>query len=190
MAKYSRFSKAKYKSFKIAQKELISTASNLNREVFGTNRKKIDELIAENSRIDDIDKRIENVEQIKKLRDESIAANPEKYAQFKETNNKIKAYQKAIYKVLNRDTKKFFESYAKELFDLSINIIANYMPVTAIKFEELSAEEKLDFLQTYINYLAKYLKVVPNNLLFIESQDGSFGSYDPETDNIYLANKF
>lgn len=103
---------------------------------------------------------------------------------------KRKVYDDAIIKLLQTETKKYCEQYAKKMFDISLDIIERFLPDAAMNFDKLSIEEKLDFGQVFINHLAKRLEIVPNKLVFIEKMLEYKGAdYDFETCNINIKEK-
>ena len=100
---------------------------------------------------------------------------------------KREIYRNAIIKLLNQDTEKPFEQYAKKMFNLSISIIEKFLSLPALKFDKLSNDEKQDFGQTFINYIAKRFKINTNTLLFNDNMPTDKSAcYDFYTGNIEI----
>ena len=108
-------------------------------------------------------------------------------AQINELVDKRDAYRAAIIKLINEGSDKAFEEYAKKLFDISLYVIGKNLSGSAVKFDKLSAEEKLSFAQEFINHIAARFKVTPNKLVYKEDFPAGMGAeYDEKTDNINI----
>lgn len=111
-------------------------------------------------------------------------------AQINELVDKRDAYRAAIIELINEGSDKAFEEYAKKLFDMSIYVIGKNLSAQAIKFDKLSVDEKLEFLQAFINHIAARFKVAPNKLVYKDDiPDGVGAEYDDKTDNININKK-
>lgn len=96
-------------------------------------------------------------------------------------------YTDAIIKLLRKETKRYCEPYAKQMFDISVNIVVNHLFNEAIKFDMLSINDKLKFGQTFINHLAKRLEIAPNKLIFSDVLPANNGAeYKFDTHNINI----
>lgn len=113
-----------------------------------------------------------------------------KFPQIKTLVSKRKKYDDAIIKLLQSETKKYYEQYAKKMFDISFNIITTFLSDTATNFDKLSINEKLDFGQTFINRLAEQFEIQPNKLEFHDNMPDAKGAeYDFKTENITINKK-
>ena len=100
---------------------------------------------------------------------------------------KRKMYDDAIIKLLQTETGKYCEQYAKKMFDMSLDIIGTFLSEAAINFDKLSIKEKLHFGQIFINHIAKRLEIAPNKLEFKGDMPECKGAeYDFATGNINI----
>jgi len=172
MTNKSRFSKATYTILTNEKEKLVLKHKDIIKN------SKMLELLDKLYNTDDIDERKNIENQILKL---------QKSLNLHEIKNKIDAYTDAIHKVLNQDTRKYFHQYSKKMFNLSLDIIANNMPIAAIKFNKLSADEKYNFINNFLNILTQKLKVAPINLSYIDLENPIlYGQYELNTHNIYI----
>lgn len=103
---------------------------------------------------------------------------------------KRKVYDDAIIKLLQTETGKYCEQYAKKMFDMSLDIIRTFLPDAAMNFDKLSIKEKLDFGQIFINHVAKQFEITPNKLEFKDDMpEGKGAEYDFATGNININKK-
>ncbi len=103
---------------------------------------------------------------------------------------KRKVYDDAIIKLLQTETGKYCEQYAKKIFDMSLDIIGRVLPDAAMNFDKLSIKEKLDFGQIFINHVAKRFGIAPNKLEFKDDMpDVKDAEYEFATGNIYINKK-
>ena len=100
---------------------------------------------------------------------------------------KRKVYDDAIIKLLQTETGKYCEQYAKKMFDMSLDVIGTFLPDAAMNFDKLSIKEKLNFGQIFINHIAKRFEIAPNKLeIKGDMPDGKAAEYDFATGNINI----
>ena len=104
---------------------------------------------------------------------------PDFTPQKKELLAKIKDYKAAIIKLVSENTDKVFEEYAKKLFDMSLYVIGKNLSGSAIRFDKLSADEKLSFAQAFINHIASRFHVNPTKISYEENMpENMYAAYD------------
>lgn len=112
------------------------------------------------------------------------------FQQIKALIAKREVYDDAIIKLLQTETGKYCEQYAKKMFDMSLDIIGTFLPDAAMNFDKLSIKEKLDFGQIFINHIAKRFEIAPNKLEFKDDMPDAKGAeYDFKTGNISINKK-
>ncbi len=195
MAKESRFSKSKYNSLDKTQKDVLKQVEDLYIKIYGKNWKDIKLLMKKRDEVNNVFAQNVIQDEINQLAMESLQSHsPAKIAQYNEAmiklGDKFNEYEQAIYKVLNKDTKKFLERYAKKLFDISVDTIVVNLADKAVKFGELSDDERLDFLQILINNISKQLKVAPIKIDYRDLPNGVRAMYNPRSDKIFVSKEF
>ena len=191
MAKESRFSKAKYQALKVSELETLKQLDDVWKKVYGDNWKKIKELVKIQEDIIDNVEWGQIQEQINQLAIESLNYHSKaKLAEYKDKMIKLrikfKSYEDAIYKLLNKDTKKFFERYAKQMFEMSVDIIATHLPDNAINFYKLSDDKRLNFLQVFMNHITHNLGVSSVKVFYSELGDNCGAVYKQKVNGIAI----
>lgn len=103
-------------------------------------------------------------------------------------------YGNAIIKLLQKETQKHSPQYAKQMFDMSADIIKKHLSDDAVRFDLLSAQQKLKFGQKFIDHIAKRLNIIPNKLVLKDDMpqdkgaEYTFNTGDIDINQNYVGN--